>query len=173
MWYSNLNKTFISRHILQQQWYTCPIALPLRRNPQHRSVLSVLFQPLRHQRNVCHPVVNRFTRQTLPIVNSKHFFMNILCVGSFCPQKTAQQNSALRQYTPQAWSPYRLLKPAFEHEHARLLARLSWSWTVLLPSDKPRKPSMSITAVLLPFVAYSVTSPRTLFSYFEVCPVKY
>jgi hypothetical protein len=25
------------------------------------------FQPLRHQRNVCHPTVNRFTHQTLPI----------------------------------------------------------------------------------------------------------
>jgi hypothetical protein len=28
------------------------------------------------------PVVNHFTRQTLPTVNSKHFFMNTLCIES-------------------------------------------------------------------------------------------
>jgi hypothetical protein len=95
MWYSNLEKkTFISRHVLHQHYYTCPIALPVLRNPQHRSLLTVVsatsappFQPLRHQRNVCHPVVNRFTRQTLPTINMKHFLMNILCIESFCPQK--------------------------------------------------------------------------------------
>jgi hypothetical protein len=42
MRYSNLEKTFISRHILHQHWYTCPIALPVRRNPQHRSLLTCL-----------------------------------------------------------------------------------------------------------------------------------
>jgi hypothetical protein len=35
-------KTFISRHILHQYWYTCPIALTVRRNPQHRSLLTVV-----------------------------------------------------------------------------------------------------------------------------------
>jgi hypothetical protein len=45
------------------------------------------FQPLRHQRNVCHPVVNRFTRHTLPTVISKHFFMNILCFEPFAHKK--------------------------------------------------------------------------------------
>jgi hypothetical protein len=95
MWYSNLEKAFISRHIIHQHWYTCPIALPVRRNPQHRSPLTVVsatsalpFQTLRHQWNVCHHVVNRFTRQTLSTINRKHFFMNILCSESFCPQKT-------------------------------------------------------------------------------------
>jgi hypothetical protein len=34
------------------------------------------------------PVVNRFTRQTLPTVNRKLFFMNILCIDSFFPQTT-------------------------------------------------------------------------------------
>jgi hypothetical protein len=88
-------KTFISRHILHQHWYTCPIPLPVRRNPQHISLLSVVsatyappFQPLRYQRNVCHPVANRFTWQKLHTVNKKHFFMNIFCIESFCPWKT-------------------------------------------------------------------------------------
>jgi hypothetical protein len=83
-----------SRHILHQHWHTCPIALPLRRNPQHRSLLIVVsatsappFQPLHHQRNVCHQVVNRFTRQTLPTANRKHVYMNIRHIESFCPQK--------------------------------------------------------------------------------------
>jgi hypothetical protein len=67
----------------------------VRRNPQHRGLLAVVsatfappFQPLRHQRNVCRPAVNRFTRQTLPTANRKHFFTNILYIESLCPQKT-------------------------------------------------------------------------------------
>jgi hypothetical protein len=75
--------------------YTYPITLPVLRNPQHRSLLTVVsatsappFVPLRHRRNVCHRVMDRFTRQTLPTANKKHFFMNILWIESFCPQKT-------------------------------------------------------------------------------------
>jgi hypothetical protein len=33
------------------------------------------------------PVVNRFLQQTLPTINRKHFFMNILCIESFSPQQ--------------------------------------------------------------------------------------
>jgi hypothetical protein len=47
MWYSNLEKTFISRHILHQHWYACPIALPVHRNPQHRSLLAVSLSHFR------------------------------------------------------------------------------------------------------------------------------
>jgi hypothetical protein len=95
--YSNLERTFISRHILYQHWYTCPIALLVRRNPQHRSLLTVLSHFRNLSRIICDfrmslrefldPSVNRFTRQTLPNANRKHFFMNILCTKSFCPQK--------------------------------------------------------------------------------------
>jgi hypothetical protein len=46
-------------------------------------LMSQGFQPLRHQRNFCHPDVNHFTRQTFPTVNRKHFFMNILFIESF------------------------------------------------------------------------------------------
>jgi hypothetical protein len=87
-------KKNISRNILHQHFYTCPIALPVRRNPQHRSLLTLVsatsappFRLLRHQRNICHPVVNRFTRHTLPTVNRKYFFTNILCTESFWRQK--------------------------------------------------------------------------------------
>jgi hypothetical protein len=32
------------------------------------------------------PDMNHFTWQTIPTVNRKHFFINILCIESFCPQ---------------------------------------------------------------------------------------
>jgi hypothetical protein len=155
MWYSNRGKTFISRHIFHQRWYIYPIALPVRRNPPHRSLLTVVwatsappFQPLRHQRNVCHPVVKRFMPQLLPTVNRKHCFMNIICIESFWPQKPL--------------SPFWLLKPASEQAHMRLLPRLPWSWTVMLPSDAHTKPITSNTAVLLPIVTYLLTFPHKL-----------
>jgi hypothetical protein len=54
-------KTFISRHNFHQHWYICPIALPVLRNPQHKTLLTLVsatsappFQPLSHQRNVFH-----------------------------------------------------------------------------------------------------------------------
>jgi hypothetical protein len=119
------------------------------------------FQPLRHQRNVCHPVVNSFTRHTLPTVNRKHFFMNILCIEFFRPQKKRTTERCSSVVYTQARSIFSLLKPASELAHVRLLPRLSWSWTVLLPSDTLRKPITSITAVLLPFVTYLLTLPHS------------
>jgi hypothetical protein len=63
-------------------------------SPQHRSLLTVVsaispppFQPLRHQLNACHPVLNRFTRKKISTVYRKHLFTNILSTESFCPQK--------------------------------------------------------------------------------------
>jgi hypothetical protein len=60
MWYSNLQKNiYFSTYHPPTFWYTCPIALPVHRNPQHRSLLTVVsaitappFQSLLHQRNV-------------------------------------------------------------------------------------------------------------------------
>jgi hypothetical protein len=57
--------------------------------PQHRSLFDFCSQPLPHLRfnlflisetfaTFLDPVVNRFMRQTLPTINRKHFFMNIL-----------------------------------------------------------------------------------------------
>jgi hypothetical protein len=63
--------------------------------PQHRkkslTVVSATsappFQPPRHQRNVCYPIVNHVMRLTLSTVNTKHFIMNIFRIESSCPQK--------------------------------------------------------------------------------------
>jgi hypothetical protein len=168
MWYLNLEKTFISQHILHQHWYTCPITLPVRRNSQQRSLLTVVsatstppFQPLRHQRNVCHQCgffsrPNRW-KSLGPTVNRKYSLWIAFACSSLAT-KNSQQNVALQQHTPQAKSPFWLLNPA--SEHVCLLPRLSWSWTVLLPSDTNIKPITSITAVLLPFVTYVLILPR-------------
>jgi hypothetical protein len=156
VWYSNLKKQLLlDIFSTNQHWCTRPIALPVRRNLQHKILLSGVsatsapqFQPLRHQRNVSHTAVNRFRWKTL-------------CIEPFCPQQNAQQNAAIRQPTPQPRSPLWLLKPASEHAHARLLPSLSWSWTVLLPSDTHRKTITSIAAVLLPRLTCLLTLPRT------------
>jgi hypothetical protein len=62
------------------------------------------------------PVVNRFTRQTLPNENRKHFFIDISYIESLCPQRA----------NAQAWSPFWLLKLASKHAHAHLLPILPW-----------------------------------------------
>jgi hypothetical protein len=122
------------------------------------------------------PVVKRYRPPELPTVNRKHFFLNIICIESFCPQN-AQQHVALRYYAPQARPPCWLLKPTSEHEHARLLPRRSWNWTVLLPSGTHRKPITSITAVLLPSVtcllALVIEWERSLFRIFQGYGVRY
>jgi hypothetical protein len=99
MWYSNVEETVIARHILHQHWYTCPITLPLRRNPQQRSFLTARLSHFRTWSGIiCElrtllwefldPVVNRFTRQILPTVNSKYFFTNIFALSPFCSHTT-------------------------------------------------------------------------------------
>jgi hypothetical protein len=88
-------EAFISRHTLHQRWYTCPIALSVRRNSQHRSLSTIVsatseppFQPRRQQMNVCRPVVNRFTRQTPPTGNKKRYFLTVLALSPFAHRDT-------------------------------------------------------------------------------------
>jgi hypothetical protein len=162
----NWEKTFISRHILHQHRYSRLIALPVRRNLQHRKSFDCC---LRHFctsvstsspfREFLDPVMNRFTRQTLPTVNRKKLFMNNLCIEYFGPQKSTTERCSSVVH-PQARSSFWLLKQDSEHAHVYLWTRLSWNWTVLLPSDTYRKPVTSITAILLPSVTYFSTLPR-------------
>jgi hypothetical protein len=85
--------------------------------------------------------------------------MNILCIESFCSQKTHNKallfGSTLFKHGRyfDCWNQPLIMRK-------RLLRRLSWSWTVLLPSDTHKKSITSITAVLLPFVIYLLTLPR-------------
>jgi hypothetical protein len=127
-------KAFISRHILRQHWYTCPIALPVRRKSQwsfgrclsHFRTWSGIICDIRTSLVECIDLVeNRFTRQTLLTVNRKHFCMNMLCIEFFCPQNGTTECCSSVVH-PQARSLFWLLTPASEHAHARLLPRLSW-----------------------------------------------
>jgi hypothetical protein len=162
MWYSNLEKICISRHILHQHWYTCPIALPVRRNPQHRSLLTVVsansVPPFHYLR-----FSNVFERISWPscehiyATNTSHCKLKTF-IYEYPPQwvllhtQKNYNNAALRYYTSQAKSPFWILEPASGYAYARLLHRLSWRLTVLLPSDTYRKRITSVTAVLLPSV---------------------
>jgi hypothetical protein len=56
-----------------------------------RPLLHVRFNPFVISETFLDPVMNRFTRQTLPTVRRKHFFMNVLCIESFCPQKNTTE----------------------------------------------------------------------------------
>jgi hypothetical protein len=150
MWYSNL---------IHKHWYACPIALPARREPEHRSLLTVvtstsvpLFQPLRHQRNIYHPAVNRFTLQTLPTINRKHFFMNILCIESFCQQK-AHNGTLLFVSTSLKHGRH------FEYWNQPLNMRMCIHYLNCHEAGLCcylviHKPITSITAVLLSYVTY-------------------
>jgi spore maturation protein SpmA len=42
--------------------------------------LGIICDSETSSRELLDPVVNPFTRQTLPTVNRKHFFVNILCI---------------------------------------------------------------------------------------------
>jgi hypothetical protein len=101
--------------------------------------------------------VNCFKWQTLPTVKRKYFFMNILLIKFFANKIRTTERCPSVVHTPQTRSPFWLLKTASEHGNARLLLRLSWSWTVLLPSVTHRKSLTSITALLRPFMTYLLT----------------
>jgi hypothetical protein len=141
MWYLNLEKTFISWHILHQHWYTFPIALPVHWKLQHRSLLTVvsatspyLFQPLCHERNVCYQG-NCFTWQTPGNISLWISFT----LSPFAHRKcrTEHRSSVIHSSSTVAIVT---TETSSEHTLVHLLPRLSWSWTVLLPSDTHRKP---------------------------------
>jgi hypothetical protein len=108
------------------------------------------------------PVVKRFKRQTLPTVKRKNFFMNILCIVSFCPQKKPQNRTLLFGSIHSSMIAIWLLKRASEHAHEWLLPRLSWSWTVLLRSDAYGKFITSNTTVLFLFMTYLLAVPNII-----------
>jgi hypothetical protein len=94
--YFNLKKN-ISRHTLHQHWHTCPIALPLPRNPQHRSLLAIVLATSAPRRassttSKC-PSENFSTKLSTALGdryftgNRTHFFMNTLCIDYLAHRK--------------------------------------------------------------------------------------
>jgi hypothetical protein len=122
-------KMFISQHILHQHWYTCPITIPVRRNPQHRSLLTVVsatfappFQPLRHQRNICY--ISGPSCKPLYVTKTSHckqetFLCEYPLHWVLLPTKKTHNRMLLLGTTILIWP----LKPASEHLH--LTPRLS------------------------------------------------
>jgi hypothetical protein len=137
-------------------------------------VFWLLSQPLPHFRFnlfLISKSLPRFSTKLWIALRDKHFppqtgnisLWKSFALRPFAPKKrTTERCSSIVH--PQARSPLWLLKPASEYEHARLLHRLSWSWTVLLPSDTHRKPIAFIIAVSLPFVAYLLTLPIVVYN---------
>jgi hypothetical protein len=82
-----LDISFANTNTLVLSLYQC---FEIRNIEAYDCSLSHFARPLqllRHQRNLCHPVVNRFTRQTLPTIHLTHSFLNVLCIELFFPQK--------------------------------------------------------------------------------------
>jgi hypothetical protein len=116
------------------------------------------FQSHRIQGNICHTDVKNFTWKKLSNVNRKHFFMNMLCIESLCPQETQNRT---------------LLFGSIRFRHSRLLdcwyQTLNWSLRVCyldlhevgLWCYTYRETNSSIAAVLLPFVTNLLTIPHT------------
>jgi hypothetical protein len=165
MWYSNLGEKiyFLTYHP------PTLIALPLRRNPKHRSLLSQQLPHLRFNLFVIsetlatflEPDVNCFTRQTLPTVKRKDIFMYILSLSPSAHKEKTHKKTLLLCNTLKHGRHFDYWNQPL-NMHTRLLRILSWSWTVLLPSDTHRKPITTITGVLLPFVTYSLQSTMSL-----------
>jgi hypothetical protein len=103
-------KALISRNILHQHWYTCPIALPVRRNSQHMSLLTVMpansAPPFQHLRllNVRERILQ--TRcEPLYATNTSHRKLEIFLDEYplhwvLLLTKNAHQNPIFRYYTP-------------------------------------------------------------------------
>jgi hypothetical protein len=56
-----------------------------------RNSSDIIYEFLTTLREFLDPGVDRFTRQTLLTLNRKHFFMNILSIETFCPQRTLKR----------------------------------------------------------------------------------
>jgi hypothetical protein len=163
MWYSNRGKA-----LFRDISFTNTDTLVPSLYQTERSLLSVVsatsappFQTLRYQRNVCHPFVNRFTRHTSHRKQETFIYEYPLHWVLLLTRKNARQKAVLRWCIPQTRSPFWLPKLCSEHAHVRQVLRLSWSCAVLLPGDTHRTSITSITAVLLAFVIYLLTLPRT------------
>jgi hypothetical protein len=172
MWYLNLEETFISRHILRQHWYTCPITLPVHWNLQQGSLLTVVSAnsaPHFHYLWLSNVLerISRTSCEPLYMTNTSNhkqeaFFLWIsFPLSPSAHKKCTTERCSLVVHAPQTRLPFWLLKWASEHAHACLLPIMSWSWTVLLHSDTHRETIIYITAVLLPFVTCLLTLPYT------------
>jgi hypothetical protein len=56
---------------------------------------SIIYNFQTPLREFLYPFGNCFTLQTLPTVNRKYFFMDIICIEAFCPPPQTKHNTML------------------------------------------------------------------------------
>jgi hypothetical protein len=169
MWYSNLKKKFLFLDISSTNTDTLVSSLYQCVKTHSIEVFWLLsqplpFQPLRHQRNLCHvswPSCEPLCATNIPTASRKRFIMNILCIESFWPQETCNRmlpfgstllkNSRHFDYWNQPLN-IRMRVCYRDCHEVRLCCYLVIH----------RKPMTSITDVLLLFVAYLLTLPRRM-----------
>jgi hypothetical protein len=110
------------------------------------------FQPLRHQRNICHPVVNPITRQTLPAVNKEMFLYEHPLRWVLYPEKTHNRTQLFGSTLPKHGRQ-------FDNWNQRLNMRMRVCYVdwhegglccyLVIQIENPLRP-----AVLFPSVAY-------------------
>jgi hypothetical protein len=158
-------KTFISRHILHQHWYTCPIALSVRWNPQRKSLLTVVSANSATPVSTSSSSAKRMPPSCEPLyaTNTSHrkhetFLMNILCTESFSQHnKTLLVGSTLFKHGRQ-----------FDYWNQPLNMRMRLCYLDCHEAGLccylviHRKALTSITNVLLPFVTYLLILPRII-----------
>jgi hypothetical protein len=118
------------------------------------------FQLLCHQRNIFHPVVSFLMRQISPTVNMKHFFVNIVCIESCCPQKNRNITLLFGIKLLNHSSHFDYWNQPLNMSIRVCFVDCHEAGIVLLPSGIYRKPITFITAALLPFVTNLLTLPR-------------
>jgi hypothetical protein len=170
MWYSNLEKTFISWHILHKHWYTCPIALQVRRNAQHKKSFDCCLIHFRASVSTSSSSAKRFppSCESLYPTNTSHrkhesFLYEYSLHWFLLPTKKKRTTKHCSSVVHPSRTVAILTTETSLWTCACASARLWWSWTVLLPSETHRNPITSITFVLLPFVTYLLTLPRISF----------
>jgi hypothetical protein len=168
-WYSNLEKTFISWHILHQHWYTVP---SLYQCVETRSieVFWLLSQPLPHLRFIICDFRTSFREFLAPCdeplyatntIKRKHLFLLISFALSPLAHKTSTRElccsvvyySSMVVILTTETSLWRCAcASATDCDEAGLCC-----YIVI----HTRQPITSMTAVLLPFLIYLLTPPRS------------
>ena len=107
-----IQKTFIFQRNLRTNLNTCPTVPQVPWNLR-RKILVVavwttrtlptdwmfVFDTCSPFRELLHPITDCLTWQAMFNVHGQHFFVDILCCHTFCPQKTAQRHAIILWYT--------------------------------------------------------------------------
>jgi hypothetical protein len=163
MWYSNLEKRFLldicSTNIDTPDPLLYQCGLSFHPFPHLRFDLLVISEPLPLRQEFLDPSCKLLCSTNPSHRKHETFLYEYSSYKVLLPTKTHNKQLLFRALLEHGRHFDYWNQPLNMHVH--LLLRLSWSWTVLLPSDMNRKPITSITAVLLQFVIYLLTLAPT------------